>query len=206
VGCAHQRGDAGPDARVRELGRALEEASFESAYAMLAHDPQGKRSLDDFRKRINDNPRETQALVESLRHVVATRVWAEVELADGTRITLERASSAQPWRVVSPIADFYPQHTPRSALHSFVRAVRRDRADVLLSLMPNAARGDLSAEQLKQNLEPQREELERLVALLETSLTAPIEIVGDRAAMPYGESYTARFVREDGLWKIEDPE
>ena len=29
---------------------------------------------------------------------------------------------------------------------------------------------------------------------------------GERATMPYGESFTARFVQENGLWKVEDPE
>jgi len=38
------------------------------------------------------------------------------------------------------------------------------------------------------------------------SLTLGIVEVGDEARMPYGTDAEARLVREDGAWKIEDPD
>ena len=52
----------------------------------------------------------------------------------------------------------------------------------------------------------QLEEVQRTAALLKTSLDQPIEVVGERATMPYGERFAVRFLLEDGVWKIEDPE
>ena len=85
-------------------------------------------------------------------------------------------------------------------------AVERRRYDAILNLMPEADKADLTPEILGQNLETQREEIERMLALLKTSMDNPIEEVGDRASMPYGERFTARFVKEEDRWKVEDPE
>ena len=75
-----------------------------------------------------------------------------------------------------------------------------------LALMPAADREGLSAADLERSLAPRLEELTRLAALLATALEAPIEIVGERATLPYGESFSMRFVRESDGWKVEDPE
>jgi glutamate racemase len=40
---------------------------------------------------------------------------------------------------------------------------------------------------------------------LRASINAPIVELGDEAHMPYGER-EVRFVREDGIWKIDDPD
>ncbi|MCZ7680424.1 MAG: hypothetical protein M5U28_17335 [Sandaracinaceae bacterium] len=49
-----------------------------------------------------------------------------------------------------------------------------------------------------------REEIERQLASLRASLDNPIEEVGDRATMVYGDRFRVQFVREDGVWRIED--
>ena len=49
-------------------------------------------------------------------------------------------------------------------------------------------------------------EVERLLASLRANLDNPIEEVGDRATMSYGEGAAVQMVLEDGLWKIEDPD
>jgi len=72
--------------------------------------------------------------------------------------------------------------------------------------MPNVDRGELDAAALGARLSARREELTRTSQRLAGFLDAPIEVVGDRATMPYGESYTARFLREDERWKLEEME
>ncbi len=204
LACAGANRQAEPQSALRELASALRRGDMEAAYALMSEDYRARHALDDFTKEIAGNKTEARALSEALTAAVKTRNYAEVELARGDRIRLE--SQGGRWQFVTPVVDFYPQSTPREALRSFVHAVEAQRWDVVLALMPEAARGDLSAETLGKNLVSQREELERLVALLMASMDSPIEQVSDRATMPYGESFTARFVREAGGWKIEDPE
>ena len=186
------------------MSRALSSGDLETAYGLMSDDYRAAHNLADFRKQVAANPAEAKVLSEALSHPLQTRTYAEVELANGDHLRLENRAGR--WLFVTPVADFYPQSTPREALTSFVRAVERGRWDIVLALMPEADRQGLTAETLGQNLTAQHEELERVVALLKASAESPIEEVADRATMPYGESFTARFVLEQGRWKIEDPE
>lgn len=203
-GCARASQQSSPEATVRKLATALRNDDAASAYALMSKDYRAQHSLEDFQKQIADNKTEARVLAEALQKPESARRHADVTLSNGTTVKLEDDGGR--WLMVTPVVDFYPQGTPREALASFVRAVEAQRWDIVLKLMPEAERGDLDAATLGNNLKSQREELERMVALLKASLESPIEEVADRATMPYGESYTARFVREDELWRIEDPE
>jgi hypothetical protein len=68
-----------------------------------------------------------------------------------------------------------------------------------------AAEG-LTADKLRQAWEgEQKHYISRIVQAIKAALpTARIEETEDRAAMPYGAGGTVLFVREQGLWKIED--
>ena len=44
------------------------------------------------------------------------------------------------------------------------------------------------------------------IASLRANLDNPIEEVGDRATMSYGEGAAVLLVLEDGVWKVEDPD
>ncbi len=186
------------------MAGALERGDLGAAYALMSDDYRTNHTLAAFEAQVTANKSEANALRKALAHPLQTRTHAEIELVNGDRVRLE--SKAGRWLFVTPVTDFYPQATPREALASFVRSVEGARWDVVLALMPEADRAGLSAETLGKNLTSQHEELERVVALLKASLDSPIEEVSDRATMPYGESFTARFVLEDGRWKIEDPE
>ncbi len=204
VACGHASRTSGPQATLNEFRAALDTGDVRAAYALMSDDYRAAHDLASFRKQLTENPAEARSLSEALAHPVQTRTHAQVELATGRRISLE--SRAGRWLFLTPVIDFYPQSSPRQALASFVHAVERGRWDVVLGLMPDADAVGLTAEALGRNLATQKEELERMVALLRASLDSPIEEVSDRATMPYGESYTARFVREGNHWKIEDPE
>ena len=147
---------------------------------------------------------EAEQLAARLAHAGDARVSARVELDDGSELWLELEGDR--FVVVDPLSRYYGQASPREALRSFVRAVEHARWDVVLALMPNAEREGVDAKLLGEQLSARREELTRMTALLASELDAPIEVVGDRATMPYGESFTARLVREDQLWKLEDPD
>lgn len=204
AGCGHVAQQTSPEAALRELSAALERGDVKAAYALMSDPYRASHSLSDFQKQVEQNKAEARALTQSLKRPSKVRKQAQVELSDGSQLRMEAYAGRYLFET-SPL-DFYPQTTPRQALQSFVRAVERGRWDVVLELMPNADREGLTAEALGANLSQQQEELERMVALLKASLDSPIEEVSDRATMPYGESFTARFVREDERWKIEDPE
>jgi hypothetical protein len=107
----------------------------------------------------------------------------------------------------TPVTDFYSQRTPRDALRSFVRAMERRRLDVLPHFVPNEYRRGMDDAHLRRLFEDERaEETETLLQNLRAHLEDPIEVTGERAAMPYAERFTVLFVREDGVWKIEDPD
>ncbi len=85
--------------------------------------------------------------------------------------------------------------------------MERQRYDVVMRMVPDADREGMSEEQMREAWTGEgQEEIDRLLENLKASLDAPIEQVGDRATMPYGDRFTAQLVREDGIWKIEDPD
>ena len=50
------------------------------------------------------------------------------------------------------------------------------------------------------------EETRGLLSRLQAAANAPIVESGDEAHMPYGPEQEVVFVREDGVWRIEDPD
>ncbi len=202
--CAPVRSDVGPENTLAAFSDALQKGDARRAYALMSEAYRERVGFADFEKQIKDNPAETQALSKAVLKRAHTTTHVDVELADGRHVQL--AEGPKGFVIDSPVADFYSQASPRDALDAFIRAVENARWDVVYALMPSADREGLDAATLGKNLEAQIEELTRIVTLLKSSRELPIEIVGDRATMPYGESFTARFVREDGIWKLEDPE
>lgn len=203
-GCTRQRSTRSPKEVVESFGRALAEGRLEAAYGLLSEAQRGALTRADFERQVRNNQTEVKAFSSASSRLVAERVEATVTLAEGTRLRLTQEGDG--FRIDQPVTSFYPSTTPREALVSFVRAIEAGRWDVLLTLMPEADRGELDAAKLAERIAPQLEEVTRIAALLATSLEAPIEIVGDRATMPYGEGATMRFVRESDDWKVEDPE
>jgi hypothetical protein len=202
--CVPVRKEAGPENTLSAFAGALQKGDARRAYGLMSDAYRERVSFVDFEKQIKDNQAESQALSKALAKRAHSTTYVDVELADGRMVRL--SEGRQGFVIDSPIADFYSQATPRDALDAFIRAVENARWDVVYALMPNADREGLDPATLGKNLEGQIEELTRIVTLLKSSRELPIEIVGERATMPYGESFTARFVREDGVWKLEDPE
>ena len=203
-GCVALGPPRSPSSALKAYADALAAGEAGRAYALLTPADQARISRTEFETQLATHQKEAKELASRLEHAGKARIRAVVLLDDGSELWLERARGG--YRVVDPLTRFYAQTTPREALASFIRAVERKRWDVVLALMPERERAGLDPAQLGQALEERREELTRLVALLQTARDNPIEVVGDRATMPYAESYTARFVRENGRWKIEDPE
>ncbi|MDB4988337.1 MAG: hypothetical protein JWN04_3515 [Myxococcaceae bacterium] len=195
---------ARPEAVLAAYADALARGDSQAAYELLSPGDRQALDLSSYRKLMALDAAEARELAVAMEQAGPARVTAHVQLAGGGELTLELAGDS--FAVVDPLSRYYGQASPRAALRSFVRAVEHARWDVILALMPAVDSAGVDPTVLRGQLEARREELTRMSALLAASLDSPIEVVGDRATMPYGESYTARLIREDAGWKLEDPQ
>ncbi len=202
LGC----GASGPGDRLDDYAGALRDRRYEDAYAMMSAAYRQSVSESEFTTRLkNDRAAvlELVALLQEGRGPVVER--AEVQLADGTPITFRKEN--EEWLISSHTVDFYSQASPRLALRTFIRAVERRRYDVLLSLVPQSEREGMTEASLKAAIEGEdKQALEVLVGRLRASMQNPIEEIGDSAVMRYAGRFAVRFVREEGVWRIQDPD
>jgi hypothetical protein len=195
-----------PSAAVAAFADALREGRHEDAYALMSEDYRTRVTFREFQEHVRDQRAETDEIVESLRDAGGeVEVEAQIEYGDGERALL--VQEGDEWRLATNLANFYDQSTPRGALRSFVRAMERKRYDVVLDLVPMADREGMTVDRMREAYEGEsREAIERMLTALRENIDNPIEVVGDRATMPYGERATALLVFEDGVWRIESPE
>jgi hypothetical protein len=205
LGCARPAGD--PASTLSALGAALERKDWDAAYALTSADFRARVPLAAFRAELEESGASTQQLARRLRAAgEAAPARVTVELAPGEPLGLVDESGR--WRVTdTSLFEPWSQKTPRAALRSFVRALEERRYDVVLRLCPMRRRAGLSVEALRAYWEGEHKaENAALLARLRDALAAPIVEIGDEARLPYGEGRQARLVREDGVWKIEDPD
>jgi hypothetical protein len=203
-GCGFYARRRAPEAVLAAYAEALARGDAAAARRLLTADDRRALPAGAYAAKLARDAREARELGQRIARAPAPRVYARLTLEDGSEVELERGPSG--FRLRDPLTRLYGQSSPREALLSFIRAVEHERWDVLLSLMPRADREGLDAARLGALLSARREALTRTAARLAAARDAPIEVVGDRATMPYRESFTARFVREDALWKVEDPD
>jgi hypothetical protein len=208
LGCA--RPATGPGATLSALAAALERKDYGAAYALTSADFRARVPPAAFRAELaelDDGGAGTRALAQRLRAAGDSRhARVAVELApgeplglvdEGGRWLVDEAALFEPWS----------QKTPRAALRSFVRAVEERRYDVVLRFCPMRRRAGLSIEALRAYWEGEHKtENAAVLARLRDALGGPIVEVGDEARLPYGAGNEARLVREDGAWKVEDPD
>jgi len=203
LACAHQ--PEGPAATVQQFGAALGRGDLRAAYVLTSADFQKRTPYEAFAAGLGANPNDTAGLGRRIGDQAARippRV--EVQLAQGDVLAL--VLEAGRWRLDGPMPEPWGQRTPRAALRTFVRALGERRYDVVLRLVPRHHRVDLTADKLRQYWESHQEETRGLLSRLQAAVNAPIVESGDEAHMPYGPEQEVVFVREDGVWRIEDPD
>jgi hypothetical protein len=198
----------GPSETLAAFGAAVERKDFPAAYALTSAEYRARVPLAAFRSQLEAGGADTQAAGRNLREEAARgklRVEVDLDLDPGERLVLVEEGGA--WRVDRHALEPWSQATPRAALRSFVRALEQRRYDVVLRLCPNRQRASLSVDTLRAAWEgAERDGNARLLAQLRAAIRAPIVEAGDEARMPYGERAEVLFVKEDGRWKIEDPD
>lgn len=206
TGCGGVSPGATPEGTVAAFAAALRDGRIRDAYSLMSEGYRQRVSLEEFEQHFRDHPSEVSETARALSHRRAqAEQEAVLEYGEGEVVRLVREQGD--WRVATDVVDFYDQSTPRAALRAFVRAMERRRYGVVLRLIPEADREGMSEERMREAWEGEgREEVERLVSNLRAALDNPIEEVGERATMPYGDRFRVQFVREDGVWRIEDPD
>lgn len=204
-GCPVGAAGETPEGTVAAFASALRDGRTADAYSLMSESYRRRVSREEFERFFTDYPAEVRQTASALsQRRGRAEQEAVVEYGEGETLRLVREGGD--WRVATDVVDFYDQSTPTAALRSFVRAMERRRYDVVLRLIPAADREGMNEERMREAWEGEgREEVERLLANLRASLENPIEEVGDRATMPYGDRFRVQFVREEGVWRIEDP-
>jgi hypothetical protein len=194
----------GPEDTLEAYRTALASKDYAAAYDMMSSDFRHRHSREEFVRMMKENPKEVADTAEQLgRTRESVAIHAELRYGLGERMSLVREGGG--WRLATNPIEFYSQDTPRDALRSFVRAHRLKRWDIMLRFVPNQYRERMSEDTLRRQFEgEQAEEMSERMKALEANIDAPITDKGDEARMPYGDRHEVRFVREDGLWKLQD--
>ncbi|MBI2893233.1 MAG: hypothetical protein HYY06_06740 [Deltaproteobacteria bacterium] len=185
---------------------ALAAGRHDDAYRLMSEEFRRQVTPSEFRRAMRDNPQEVRETIAALsRASDEATITARLHYGMGDELTMIIEGGA--WRIDSPVLEFYSQRTPRDALRSFVRALEYRRHDVILSFVPSEYRRTMTIGQIRAMFEgEQRSKTMALLQNLRAHLDDPIETAGDRATMQYAEGFTVQFVREDGVWRIEDPD
>jgi len=206
IGAACAPAATRPQDVLAAYSRALSAGRHDEAYRLMSEEFRRQVTLEEFRRAMRENPAEVRETVTALsRASDEATITARVRYGMGDELALVIERGA--WRIDSPVLDFYSQRTPRDALRAFVRAMEYQRYDVILRFVPGEYRRSMTVQQIRAMFEgEQRTRTLALLQNLRAHLDEPIEVTGDRASMQYAEGYTVLFVREDGLWRIEDPD
>jgi len=203
LACAHQ--PEGPAATLQAFGDALARGDLRGAYGLTSADFQKRTPYDAFSAGLGSNAADTKDVGKRFADQAAhVEPRVEVQLAQGETLALVLEGGR--WRVDGPAPEPWGQRTPRAALRTFVRALGERRYDIVLRLVPRRHRADLTADKLRQYWEAHQDETKAMLTRLQGALAAPIVESGDEAHMPYGQEMEMIFVREDGVWRIEDPD
>lgn len=206
-GCATPKAARRTPERVLKMYvQSLKTGQFDRAYDLTSLSFRKRHSRKEFKRLLKENKSGLKHSLNMLKGApVQTKIQAMVKY--GTSDTMQLEVEKGRWKIASDPTDFYSQKTPEDALKSFVRALERKRYDIVLRFAPARWADSMTVAKLKKQWEGgKREEVLAMIKLLKENLKAPIHRSGDRATMPYGEKSEVRFLLEEGVWKIEDPD
>jgi hypothetical protein len=195
-----------PEDVLRAYAEAVSARDFDRAYGLMSDAFRKRYDRKEFVRLLKESPEEIESSIKQLRQKAST-VQVEARVEYGESESLKLVVEDGTWKIASDPLDFYGQRTPAEALRSFVRALERRRYEIVLRFVPSRWAHAMTVDKLRQEWEGnKKDEVGTLIRNLKANLNAPIHQTGDTASMPYGDKSEVRFVREDGLWKIEDPD
>lgn len=183
--------------------------NVQAAYSRLSPDFRKRCSQECFAKILDEQPGQSQQLLDELRNAEPTTVYvAEAKLASGLPLLLSKevpatkSEASVPYFLAQNPLDFYPQDTPQKTLRSFVQAFSRQRFDVLLRFVPKSLESKLTVDTLKQRFisEPK---ISAQVDRLRQHLDEPMTVEDTVARLPLGEDQEAVLLFEEGRWRVQ---
>jgi hypothetical protein len=197
----------GPEATLKAYAAALKSGKYDRAYALMSESFRKRHNMQDFVRMLKENDTEVKYSASKLAATSPKEVIVEANLTYGDEDRLKLVMEKGTWKMASDPIDFYSQRTPADALRSFIRAIEGRRYDVVMRFVPEKWAESMTEAKLKQQWEgDKRGEVKLLLKNLKANLAAPINQQGNTATMPYGDKFEVHFIREDGTWKIEDPD
>jgi hypothetical protein len=205
-GCPSATPASSPESVLNEYADAVQSGALDRAYSLMSLPYRKRYDKKDFIRMLQENPAEVKSLAQQLK-VKAQQVEMEAQLEFGENETLKLVVENGAWKVATDPLDFYSQRTPAEALRSFVRALERRRYNIVLRFVPSKWADTMTVEKLRREWEGEKkDEVATLIKNLKANFNAPIHQSGNTATMPYGEKLEVRFLLEDGVWKVEDPD
>lgn len=204
VACALGCSPSGPAQTIDAYGRALRRRDFSESYELMSSAFRTRVSRQDYARMMRNSSREVDETAKRLRSGGGKlEVSAEFDYGIGDQMHLVQEGGQ--WRIRTNPLEFYDQTTPKSALRSFLRAYRLGRWDVMLQFVPNAYRNRMDSGKVKaQFTGDSKAATDLLIQTLEAYADEPIVERGNDARMTYADKFEVRFLREDGVWKIQD--
>ena len=193
----------GPAEAVAAYGAALGRGDLRSAYAKLSASYRRRVSFEQYRREVAGSERDAGAALQASAERWRDR--AELRLGNGEPAALVREAGG--WRLDAPPLLPFEQSTPQAALRAFVHALELERWDRLVDLAPARYRSEVTPQKLRRYWQGQPPERRRaLVAALRLALERPVIEEGDEAHVVYRPDRRLTMVKEEGLWRVENPE
>ncbi|MCS6915631.1 MAG: hypothetical protein RMK29_00015 [Myxococcales bacterium] len=176
--------------------QALEGDDPQGVYRLLDEPTRAQIPYEEFAQRWRDTAQERQAQARAIRRSLRALPppLAHVTLADGMRLSLERAPHGGQWLVRDVRWQGARADTPEEALRLLLEAAERRSYAAVLQLLTSAQRQLVEAEV--------RERVDRLRAAL--SRRQPIEIRGERARLQYDPRFYIELRKEPEGWRVHD--
>ena len=195
-----------PAAAVDDYVAALRSQDYARAYDLMSEKYKKEHTREDFIKMLRESPEEVRETAARLatpgRRVEVSARFVYDDLRDEISLVQEGGG----WKLATNPLDFYPQDTPSRAVRSFVRAVELKRWDVVMRFVPNKYREYMTPEKIRDQFEGgQKEEVDVMMRVLTANLDNAVTTQGDEARMQYGDRYEIKLVKEDNVWKVDDP-
>jgi hypothetical protein len=207
VACSSARPDRGSqEAVISAYAQAVQTGAWRKAYALTSSSFQKRYNEEEFVRLLLENKADLREFGAKLQQR-AERVHLEATLIPNEGGALLLVQEQGEWKIASSPLEFYSQRTPAEAIRSFIKAIERRRYDIIVERFVPAKRArTLTKEMVQHYFEgEERDEAALLLRNLKANIDASIHLSGNTATMPYGERSMVRFLLEDGLWKIENP-
>ena len=180
---------------------AVESGDAGKAYDLLSAEHHERVNIESFEQGFTSSSKAAEILRKSADE--GATIGAKLPFTDFDTVELQLTENG--WVISGGLFHFYGQRTPREALVSFIRAVERRKYDVVMRFIPKQYAQHMSEDMLRNQFEENPAETDDMIARLKENKDNRINVQGDRATMKYGD-HQVDFLKEDGLWKIEDPD